>query len=148
MRNNNSKWPLIKLGQGRAVLGAAKTNIPPVSRNSPINTGMMIWYWLGLMRTHRSSSLLFYRTGWRFVLPSLMVLFKQQDLLLRLHRRPCPESIIWLMTHATHCAPGDEAVISHGPADQNRTYPSPLLIYLRFSYFSRCLGFCFGSADV
>lgn len=61
-------WPLIKHMDGRLSLVLKKQTSPLCLITLPLLLRMVIWYWLGFMRAHRSSSLLFHRTEWRSVL--------------------------------------------------------------------------------
>lgn len=105
---------------------------------------MVIWYWLGFTRTHRSSSLLFHGTEWRFVLPGvswpcaicIICCYGFTPSL-------CPASVMGLMTQAPQCALCDKAIISHGPADWDKTYLSLCWCSWISLYFFLLSGFLF-----
>lgn len=122
---------------------------PPKSHNSPTITedGDLI-----LIRFHEGPLLIQLIVPWDRMevcpLWILVALCKLYYLLLWLHSSLCPASVMGLMTQAPHCALCDKAIISHGPADWDKTYLSLRWCFWAFLYFSYCLCFCFGSADV
>lgn len=125
MRNHNSKLAFDQTWGWETVLGAVKTNITPVCHNSLTITkdGDLI-----LIRFHESLlliQLIVPQDGMELCPPpSLVALCRLYYLLLWLHSSLCPECGIALTSQAPHCAPPDKTLISLGPADSGKTYPS------------------------
>ena len=148
MRNNNSKLAFDQARGWTTVLGAAKTNITPAPHNSHYYWGW--WFDIDWVSWGPAAHPPYCSTGRYGAFLSSLESRGPARAALSAVMAFCgslrPECRMGLVIQATHCPPPEKAIISPGPADWVKTYPSLYFyasVFLLSSYFSHCLAFFF-----
>lgn len=130
-------WPSIKPVDGGLSLVQWKQTSPLCLITLSLLQRMVIWYWLGFMRAHRSSSLLFHRTIWMFVLP--WVSWHCASCIISCYgtTAACALNVewdSWLSCHIVRFL--DKAIISHGPCGLSQKLSISLFLHFCLSPIS------------